>query len=160
MANTDQIINDIIKREGPPTNDPTDKGGRTAYGISEKANPDAWKNGPPTAEQAKQIYLTKYVNGPGFDKIQDSKLQAQLVDMGVNSGPSIAIQKLQVIVGVPQDGKLGPATLQALASMSPTVVNTHLVIERVKLIGRIVSKNPSQVKFLNGWLDRALQFLE
>ena len=52
------LIDDIIDREGGSTltNDPTDKGGRTKYGISEKSNPEAWKDGDVWRAQAPDIY--------------------------------------------------------------------------------------------------------
>lgn len=153
------VIGDIIKREGPETNDPVDKGGRTAYGISETSNPEAWKDGKVTEAEARSIYESKYVKGPGFDKITDPQLRNQLIDYGVNSGPAVAIIKLQQILGVEQDGVLGQATLAALKTLHPEDANNCLVAARVRMIGKIVSKNPSQIKFLNGWLDRALQFL-
>lgn len=151
-------LNHIIKEEGDPTNDPLDKGGPTAYGISQAANPEAWKNGPPTEDQARAIYLRKYVTFPKFDQVQNPSLQAQLIDFGVNSGPMIAIQKLQGILGVPVDGVLGPDTLTSLNS-SPLSLNNLLVAARIRMIGQIVSKNPSQLKYLNGWLNRTLEFL-
>jgi lysozyme family protein len=156
-ATVDSIITDIIKREGPDTNNPTDKGGRTAYGISEKANPQAWASGRPTEEQARAIYLKKYVEGPGFDKVVDPQLRAQLVDYGVNSGPQLVIQKLQVILGVHVDGVLGPETLATLNKA--TGVNNQLVAARVQMIAKIVSRDPCQLKFINGWINRALEFL-
>jgi lysozyme family protein len=159
MPSTDQIITDIINREGPATNDPNDKGGRTAFGIAESANPQAWADGRVTEEEAREIYLTKYVKGPGFDKIEDPRLQAQVVDFGVNSGPHLAIMKLQAACGLPQDGVLGPKTLGAVNSPTVLSLNNKLVAERIKMIGRIVSKDPSQLKFVNGWLNRALEFL-
>jgi len=154
-----QIIDNVLKTEGGFSNDPNDRGGRTNYGISEKANPEAWADGKVTEDEARAIYETKYVKTPGFDKIKDSKLKAQLVDFGVNSGPYVAIKKLQEIVGVPQDGILGPETFAAIDRLHSDDVNNCLVALRVKMIGSIVSKNPSQLKFLNGWLDRAVQFL-
>lgn len=162
MANditSDTIISDIIKREGPPTSDPQDHGGRTAFGISEKSNPQAWADGNVSEAEAREIYMNKYVKGPGFDRIEDPQLRAQLVDFGVNSGPQLAIMKLQEILGVQQDGILGPETFKALKSLHPDDVNSSLVASRVRMIGRIVSKDPSQLKFLLGWLDRAVQFL-
>lgn len=156
------IISDVIKREGGATvtQNPNDQGGRTQYGISEKANPEAWADGKVTAEEARAIYESKYLKGPGFDKISDVKLQAQLVDFGVNSGPRIAIQKLQGVIGAAVDGVLGPHTLELLAKLNPRDVSNNLVAARVRMIGRIVQKNPSQLQFLYGWLDRALQFLQ
>lgn len=129
MADT---IDRIIEREGGYTHDPADPGGR---------------------------YEAKYLTGPGFDKITVPYLREQLVDFGVNSGPSIAIVKLQGILGVKQDGILGTKTLDALSTIPPMVVNNRLAVERIKLMGRIVSKHPTQLKFLNGWLDRAAQFI-
>lgn len=107
-----------------------------------------------------EAYRNKYVIGPGFDKIKDQQLQAQLIDFGVNSGPMIAIMKLQEILHVKVDGILGPQTLVIMNSIHAEDINNHLVAARVRMIGHLVSKNPSQVKFLNEWLDRALQFLK
>ena len=155
------LIDDIIAREGgaKATNNPKDKGGRTQYGIAEHANPKAWQDGKVTYEEARAIYDAKYVRGPGFDKVTDEKLQAQLVDFGVTSGPSIAIAKVQGILKVDQDGILGPKTLSAINSSDPVILSNKLALERVKMIGRIVAKNPSQATFLNGWLNRALEFM-
>ena len=154
------IIDEIIQREGPPSNDPLDNGGRTAWGISERGNPEAWKNGPPTYAEARVIYESKYVKGPGFDKIDDLPLRNQLIDFGVTSGPALAILKLQSILEVDPDGKLGPKTLAALLLWDGDRLNNALVAARVSMIGRIVTKNPSQLKFLRGWLIRALSFLQ
>jgi lysozyme family protein len=154
-----QIIEDILRREGGHSNDPSDHGGRTQFGISESANPSAWADGRVTADEARDIYYKKYVVGPGFDKVEDSGLQAQLVDFGVNSGPAIAIMKVQGLVGVKADGILGPTTLDAINSASPMKLGNHLVAERIRMLAKIVSKSPSQAKFLSGWVNRALEFL-
>lgn len=156
------FIDDIIEREGGSTvtNDPADKGGRTQYGVSEKSNPEAWTDGKVTAEEARAIFETKYIKGPGFDKVQDIRLREQLADWGVNSGPYVAIQGLQRVVGAEIDGVLGPETL-GLVNGAPDAsqVGNRVVAERVKMFGRIVKRDPSQLKWLNGWLDRALSFL-
>ena len=156
------LIDDIIKREGGSieTNNPKDKGGRTKYGISERSNPQAWADGTITLDEARAIYTAKYLKGPGFDRITDQKLQAQLVDFGVTSGPAIAITKLQAVLKVEQDGVLGPKTLAAIEAADPAILSNKLALERVKMIGRIVAKNPSQATFLNGWLNRAIEFIQ
>jgi lysozyme family protein len=151
------IIGDIIKREGGLVNDKDDLGGPTFEGISKVANPGAWASGQPTQAEVRAIYEQKYLKGPGFDKITDKQLQVQLIDFGVNSGPMVAIQKLQDILHVTVDGVLGPETLAALAANQD--INNLLVAARIRMIGKIVSKNPSQVKFLSGWLERSLEFL-
>lgn len=159
MPSISDVITNVITREGKPTNDPVDAGGRTAYGISEHANPDAWADGHVTEEEARAIYHRKYVISPGFDQIADTQLQAQLIDYGVTSGPAVAIQKLQEILHVTVDGVLGPETLGALKTVHAEDANNLLVAARVRMIGKIVSKYPAQLKFVNGWLNRALEFL-
>lgn len=155
------IIDDLIEREGGDklVNNPSDKGGLTKYGISEKSNPGVDVSHL-SYQEARNIYEAKYVKVPGFHQIHDPVLREQLVDFGVNSGPSVAISKLQKVVGVKEDGILGPATLVALDGLPDKTVSNLLVGERVRMIGRIVQKNPSQLKFLVGWLNRATEFLK
>lgn len=154
------IIDDILRREGGFSDHEADAGGRTDKGITERDHPEAWADGRVTDSEAREIYRRKYVEGPNFHLVPDPHLMAQLVDYGVNSGPYIAIKKLQGILGVKQDGQLGPKTLAALAERDPRDVGNKLVAERIKMIGHIVSKNKSQIVFLNGWLQRALEFLK
>ena len=159
MSNIDAIIDHIIALEGGYVDNLADKGGRTNYGIAEKSNPEAWVDGKVTEDEARAIYMKKYVIGPGFDRVGDSNLMGQLVDFGVNSGPTVAISKLQGILKVKVDGQLGPKTIDALTQHDARVVGNLLVAERVKMIGRICVANRSQIAFLNGWLNRALEFL-
>lgn len=156
-----EIITQIEQREGGAavTNDPSDPGGRTQWGISERANPEAWADGHVTETEARAIYERKYVKGPGFDKIHDVGLMAQMVDYGVNSGPMVVIQKVQAILGVGVDGILGPATLAAINAANPLELSRKLVAARVRMICRVVQRRPEQLKDLYGLVDRALQFL-
>ena len=162
MSTIDDIVTGIIKREvgATVTNDPADGGGRTQYGISERSNPGAWADGRVTEEEARAIYEKKYVYGTKLNLIPDEHLRAQLVDYAVNSGPAVAISKLQAILGVVVDGVLGTRTLEALALRQPVDVNNKLVAARILMVCRIVQKVPSQLKFLVGWADRSLSFLK
>lgn len=153
------IIDGVILREGGSkmTNDPADGGGRTRFGISERAHPEAWADGDVTEAEARDIYMRKYVVGPGFDKVQEP-LRSQLVDFGVNSGPTLAIEKLQEVLKVKIDGDLGPITLAAIEASDVRSLCNRLAKARVKMLARIVSRKPSQARFIVGWIDRALQF--
>src|SRR5690242_4845639 len=109
------IITRVIEREVDPkhpdaiTDYPNDPGGRTQYGISERANPAAWKDGHVTEDEARDIYYQKYVVAPGFHKIPPGYegVQEQLIDFGVHSGAKMAIRKLQEALSVEIDGILG-----------------------------------------------------
>lgn len=160
MANTKQIIDDVIEREGgaTATNRPSDRGGRTQYGISERSNPQAWLDGKVTEEEARKIYEQKYIIGPGFDKIEDPHLQAQLVDFGVTSGPALAVQKLQVCVGAEVDGQLGPKTLFLVNAAEPKRLSNQLALERIKMMGRLIHKDRRQGDNINGWISRFSSF--
>ena len=163
MGTIDKIIDAVIEREGgaKATNDPNDPGGRTQYGISEKSNPEAWKDGKVTSEEAREIYRRKYVEFPGFHRIPDShaRVREQLIDFGVHSGPGVAIQNLQEVLGIKVDGQFGPKSLAALVAADPRSVNNKLVVERLKLVGRVVQKNPKQLDKLVGFINRACEFL-
>lgn len=167
----DSVIDAVIQREGgsKATNDPLDPGGRTQYGISERANPEAWKDGQVTAQEAREIFLSKYVVWPKFHTIPSSHkwTQEQLIDFGVHSGPMPAVMKLQECLNeagadpkLKVDGDFGVKTLEALLGLDDRSINNLLVAARIRLVGRIVQRNPNQLNKLSGFLTRALGFLK
>ena len=167
---TNKIIDRIIDAETPNdnpatpqderavvTNDPNDRGGRTQLGISERSNPQAWADGKVSEAEARDIYRKKYLQP--FAGLEDHVGFEQFVDFGVVSGPALVAQKLQSLVGVDVDGQIGPQTLAAIAAVEDRRLNNLMVAERVRMIGRIVKRDPRQLKWINGWLERALGFL-
>ena len=152
------LIDNIIKREGSPTNDPNDAGGRTQFGISERSNPEAWRDGNVTYGEAHKIYEQKYI--APFSLLKSHVVFEHLIDWGVTSGPQLVIQKVQAATGSAIDGILGPETLAAIEKIDPRTFNNQMVAEHIRMIGRIVQKNPAQLKYLSGWLARALGFLQ
>ena len=163
MSTLNDIVSDVIKREGgsTATNDPSDRGGRTQYGISERVHPEAWTDNKVTEKEAREIFLAKYVVWPGYHRIPAShqKVQAQLIDFGVLSGPNIATQKLQLVLGAKPDGIFGTKTLATLVTRDQREVCNLLAVRRALMIGRLVKKNPTDLVYLNGWLDRVLSFV-
>ena len=84
----------------------------TKYGIAASSHPTLdIKN--LTVAQAKMLYRSEYWNKVrGDDLPYGVDLSAN--DYGINSGPSRSVKALQSIVGVKQDGQVGPQTLKAL----------------------------------------------
>lgn len=156
----DQLISEIIQRESvKDTNNPKDSGGRTKYGISERWNPEAWAKGAPSLQDARAIYQDRYITKPGFPLLMfNDGLFSQVVDFGVLSGPKVAIMHLQKVLGVVQDGILGPSTIEAIKKVNPDVVNNRLVDDRVLMLDRVVQKHPQDLEFIFGWHTRALSF--
>lgn len=128
--NKKQIIDDLIKREGGYVNNPNDKGGPTNWGITQtvaRAHGFTDNMKTLTREQAVSIYELDYWFGPKLDQIAvfSEKLAEELLDTGVNMGPSTQIKWLQrwlnafnlkgtLYPDMLVDGIVGPRLLTAL----------------------------------------------
>ena len=162
----DEIIEAILVREGqgtPPYYDGLDAGGRTAWGISERFHPEAWTHGPPSREQAKAIYLRRYV--APFTPLQtaglDERVRIALIDDAVLSGVTTAIKTLQRVLDVPEDGVIGPRTIAAAvkANHDGPWLLIQVVKQRAHRLARIVERYHDQAQYIVGWIDRCLSHL-
>ena len=162
---TDQILDEVIRREGGYVHDPADRGGPTKYGITQRTL-RAWRGQAVTAadvrrltkDEARAIYRRRYVDAPGFATLPDP-LRAQVIDDAVLSGPRQAVKDLQrAIGGIRADGRLGPQTRTALRQQGVAAVHARLIQVRAARIGRIVQRRPDQARFLTGWLARITAF--
>jgi lysozyme family protein len=151
------MITALLRREGGYVNDPSDAGGETKFGISKRAFPHLDIKSL-TAERAACIYEERYLLKPKINLLP-ADLQPQMLDFAVNSGPAIAIQKLQIALGIEPDGVIGPETIGFANAADLRTVNNRLMAERIKMIAGIVARAPGQVKFLRGWIARCLEFL-
>ena len=159
-------IDSILKKEGGEQNHPADRDGPlpTKFGIT-AGTLSEWLGRPATISDinaltkvvAAEIYEKFYIKV--FDKIPESMLKSNMIDFGVLSGTSRAIINLQEELGVEADGVIGPKTLTALSLVNLDRLNISITKRRVKLVGRLCVKDPSQLAFLNGWLNRILSFL-
>lgn len=163
------FIDRIIEREGGSrlSNHPEDAGGRTIFGISERANPDLWKDGPPTREQARARFAERYVFP--FTGILDPYLLEQLVDWAVTSGTDRVLRILQQLVGARIDGVIGPNTLAKVESYPggkffgftvPGSVLLNLAVRDARAIqyAGATKARPANLKFILGWLARTFLF--
>lgn len=117
-----------------------------------------WKDGPPTLDKARAFYATRFLE-PYRISLLPAPLDDQILDYAVNSGPHLAIMKLQTVLGVTADGGIGPETLHAVATQDLRRTNNNLMAERLKMLARLVQKDRSQAEFIVGWTLRALSFL-
>lgn len=148
-----------------------DKGGPTKGGVTE-ATLSGYRGHSCTAldvknlskAEADAIYSKLFWTDPGFDTLplDDNTLNC-IFDMGMGSGPVNAVKILQDIVGLTQDGRIGPATRSACISFTTQhpypALNNAYVKERVKFYDAIVARDPSQQKWLHGWCNRAQSFM-
>ena len=61
---------------------------------------------------------------------------------------------LQQAVGAAMDGILGPATMKNVMSANPADVISRLSQGRKAFYVDIVARDPTQGKFISGWLNR------
>lgn len=147
------IATPFQRRKVGYVNDPDDHGGETKFGVAKNANKDLDITGL-TWAQAKQRYYEKYWVAGGCHLLQP-RIAILHFDGCVNHGVDKASKFLQEVVGaVPVDGDVGPGTAKAVSRMNEFDVCRLLCDRREKFYRNIVATNPSQGKFLNGWLRR------
>lgn len=160
-------IDEVIERERDhrvpnggdiAKNDPSDSGGLTKFGISQKYHPTIDIEHL-TREGARAIYIEEYLQRPGIHTVQPQFLQDQLFDIAVNIGTRWAVNTFQFLLDVPQDGHIGPKTLAALALCDPRSLNNRLCRAREAYYRHLAQVRPKDKKFLKGWLVRAGKFL-
>lgn len=152
----------LLKHEGGYVDHPSDPGGATNMGITigtlsayrgRKVSKQDVKN--LTKAEALLIYKKNY-----WDKVKGDKLPAgvdySVYDFAVNSGPSRAAKYLQKIVGVKQDGAIGPKTLAHVAKKSPEEIINRLNDDRLIFMKRIKSGKLWKV-FGKGWGRRVAE---
>lgn len=152
MADFNTAVDELLLQEGGYVNDPTDHGGETKYGISKKSFPHV-DIASLTVEEAKNIYRQVYWR---FEGVDSQEVANKLLSMTVQFGTSRAVRLLQDILRVSNDGKFGPRTLAATNSMWPSMLLQELRIACAIRYAEIVAHDTSQLKFIKGWMRRAL----
>lgn len=156
----------ILSFEGGFVNDKDDAGGATNKGVTlatwRKVGYDKDGDGDIDVHDLKHITDTEaveavlhphYWNRWKADQIESQSVANILVDWVWGSGKH-GIVIPQRILGVKQDGIVGPKTLAALNATNHNEFFYAVKAERELFLHRIVEARPSQKKFLKGWLRR------
>jgi lysozyme family protein len=167
MANFDLYFPKVLQFEGTVyENDPTDKGGCTHFGIIlddlKEFHVDKNKDGKYTCEDvmaltkddAKLMYKKMYWDYFQADKIENQTLAEYIVDSAINQGKGLIARYIQGILGLATDGLVGKVTLSAINSCNPKDLYDKLKEKRIDRYNQIVKANPSQSKFIKGWMNR------
>lgn len=146
-----------VGHEGGYTNDPTDRGGETKYGISKRAHPNLDIAGL-TLAQARVVYLRGYWLPCGCDVLPHETSLA-VFDLAVNAGRWAAIRDLQLALGVNADGVLGPRTLAAIDALEGELDDLRVAV-RVHASGLERRTNaPTWQHHGRGWARRVAKNL-
>ncbi len=145
--------------EGFHSDDLTDKGGDTYFGISRVHHPEVqpW---PPTFDQAKAFYKANYWDTMSLDAVASERAAWKVFDIGVNMGVKTAARFVQYILAVVMDGMIGPKTLAAFNLADESVMLGRLSTMQHERYATIINRDPTQQKFANGWFRRAVDIAE
>ena len=184
MPSIDDIVSDILRREGGYVNDPDDPGGATNFGVTihtmRRLGIDMDGDGDVdvqdvrklTRDRAAGIFKEHYFVKTGIAALP-TVLQPSVFDMYVNAG-SAAVKILQRLVAkfgfqVAVDGALGPKTVAA-ANKAFAVAPSHLTdaygIERRNYYYSLADSRKTSRKYARrkyggkgGWITRAEEFI-
>jgi lysozyme family protein len=175
-STVDRMIDDVIRREGGYVDHPADRGGPTKFGITQTTL--ARHCGRPVGaaevralslDQARQIYRRDYYLGPRIDQLP-ARIQPFVFDSAVNHGAPRAICFVQQVCnaagfasggGLAVDGVCGSRTVRAAHDADWAMKDwllAALIEERRNFYHGIVARDPSQLRFLDGWLARLGEF--
>lgn len=179
MAKTaDQLVDEVIAREGGYVNHRDDRGGETNWGITKETARAHGYHGAmrdlPRAEAA-EIYKRIYWLRPNLHLLAEiaPSIAEELFDTGVNAGPRRAIGFLQRALNVLNrrgrdypdlvvDGSLGQQTLNAVRAFLGLRRGGEMVLLEAldALQGssyiELAEDDPSQETFVYGWLAHRL----
>jgi lysozyme family protein len=142
--NADMAIRKILEHEGGYVNHPDDPGGATNKGITIatfrsyiKRNGTIADLKALTTQQAVDVYKAQYWDAVRADDLP-SGVDYTVADFAVNSGPTRAAKYLQAVLGVTQDGTIGPQTIAAAnAITNPKAIINNINADRLAFMKRI-----------------------
>ena len=154
--NFEQSLKMILHHEGGYVNHPSDPGGRTNLGVTQAVY-ESWVDQPVTEEEMRSltvedvtpIYRSNYWDRARCDDLK-SGVDFAVFDLCVNGGVGRGAKMLQKVVGVTQDGGIGPQTLGAVSRMDPVDIIEQYAGEREAFYRRLKTFDT----FGRGWLRR------
>jgi lysozyme family protein len=156
QSNWQKAFEQMLASEGGYVNHPSDPGGRTNLGVTQRVW-EEWVGRESnekemrslTPEMVAPLYKRKFWDACKCDDLPTG-VDYLVFDFAVNAGPGRSAKILQTAVGVPADGGIGPITLAAVKSQDP-----------VELIQKFSDAKEDFYRSLNtfetfgkGWLNR------
>lgn len=164
-TNFNNALQMVLQFEGGYSNDPLDKGGATNKGVIQSVYDSYRKSfGLPIQSvqqisdaEVRDIYYKRYWLAAKCDKLPNG-VDTVHFDTAVNAGPSQAAKFLQRAIGVKDDGVIGDVTLAKVNTLDSKVVMKAYTNSRISFYVDLVVKDVTQIKFLKGWIKRAISF--
>jgi len=161
MTSTDAITK-VLRTEGGFVNNPSDRGGATNYGIT-MATYSVFLGRQATLQEmidmpkgnAILIYKKKYWDYVRGDQITSYPAAYVMFDQYANRG-KYGIMQAQNVLGIYPDGKMSEELLKRINNSNPEKFITDFLNLAESNYKKIAQNDPTQVKFLNGWLNRVI----
>lgn len=140
-----------------------DRGGMTYAGIARNMHPQwpGWaaidRGETPLTELVREFYIVQFWRPVAGDAIRHQAVAQSIFDFGVNAGPKVSAKLAQVVVGVTPDGVVGPKTVDALNEYDPDLFLARFALAKLARYRDICTRDPSQRRFLVGWINRLLK---
>lgn len=164
-ARFDIALRFVMRWEGGKVDAFLDRGGRTAYGVTQETY-DAFRkaHGHPTQDvweigkqEVKDIYWERYWL-PAKCGLVAEPIDLIIFDAAVQHGTAQAAKFLQRAVFVDADGVIGAQTLKAMqedvASGGMRQLVIDILAERRSFYYDLIERHPEQEKFRKGWMNR------
>lgn len=160
--NFDLALRALLKHEGGFVHHELDPGGMTNLGVTKKVW-EEWVGHPVDEKQMRALtpeivaplYKKKY-----WDKVRGDDLPTgvdlAVFDLAVNSGPGRAAKMLQKVLGVAQDGAIGPQTLLKAVNIDSSKLVADYNAERLAFLMAL----PTWGTFGKGWGRRVAEVTE
>ena len=154
--NFDHSLDLVLKSEGGFVNNPKDPGGMTNLGVTASTwanfkgrNTNEKEMRSLTRDDVAPLYEKKYWDACKCDDLP-SCVDYLVFDFAVNSGPGRSVKTLQRALGLPEDGAVGPVTIQTIDVMD----KTELIARFSDAKKQFYESLPTFATFGNGWLKR------
>jgi len=165
MARFNPAFDRMIENEGGMIlhTVPGDRGGMTYAGIARNRWPDwvGWSiidsGRRPDEDQVRRFYRAHFWRPLQADGIRHQPVAESIFDYAVNSGVRSAVRSAQRVLGVIDDGIVGPQTLNALNAADPDHFVAAYTLEKIRRYAKLAAMDGKQRKFLLGWINRSLR---
>jgi lysozyme family protein len=160
MVDFNKSIGIVLKHEGGYANVRYDKGGATKYGISQARYPNLDIENL-SLQAAKDIYFRDFWKRFRINELNNQDIADFSLDTVVHHGKGVMLLQQGLNKSgrnVSIDNRIGPQTIGALNNVNPTTFVNNAVKARTDYMHSLVERDPTQQKFLKGWLNRANSF--